>query len=74
MPERIVPSTFSDFVEHGRGLFCYCPGCKRWAATDLAIVGNIPPGDYTFSIDQWLDYEPRMKAVEVARVRVHKFD
>ena len=39
-----------------------------------ASVGNIPPGDYTFSIDQWLDYEPGMKAVEVAPVRVHTFD
>lgn len=39
-----------------------------------ASVGNIPPGDYTFSIDQWLDYEPGMKSVELQPNSVHTFN
>jgi len=31
-------STFGGLLEHGRELACYCPGCRRWAACDLAML------------------------------------
>lgn len=38
-----------------------------------ASTRNIPPGDYTFSIDQWLDYQPSMESVDVEPVRVKQW-
>ena len=35
-----------------------------------ASVRNIPPGDYTFTLDQALDYDPRIKTFELQPVDV----
>lgn len=35
-----------------------------------ASVRNIPPGDYTFSLDQWLDYDPELKKLEYNPLRL----
>jgi hypothetical protein len=35
-----------------------------------ASVRNIPPGEYIFSIDQWLDYEPGMKRIALKPVDI----
>jgi len=45
------------------------------ATRDLwpADTDNIPPGDYTFSLDSWLDYEPGMASVEVSPVSVKQW-
>lgn len=34
-PMRLV--TFRDFLETGQGLECWCVGCQRTAATDVAM-------------------------------------
>ncbi len=39
-----------------------------------ASTRNIPPGDFTFSIDQWLDYQPGMKGVLLEPVDVTQWD
>jgi hypothetical protein len=31
-----------------------------------ASVSNIPPGEYSFSIDTWLDYDPAIKTIEMS--------
>jgi len=36
MPEPIVIRTFRDQLEGGYRLTCWCPGCKRSAACNLA--------------------------------------
>ncbi len=38
-----------------------------------ASTSNISPGDYTFSLDQWLDYQPGMESVELIPVRVRQW-
>jgi hypothetical protein len=45
------------------------------ATRDLwpADTDNIPPGDYTFSLDSWLDYEPGMASVEVSPISVKQW-
>jgi hypothetical protein len=45
------------------------------ATRDLwpASTRNIPPGDYTFSLDQWLDYDPEMKKFELTPIRVKQW-
>jgi len=45
------------------------------ATRDLwpADTDNIPPGDYTFSLDSWMDYEPGMASVEVSPVSVKQW-
>lgn len=45
------------------------------ATRDLwpASTGNIAPGDYTFSIDQWLDHEPGMASVDLAPISVKQW-
>lgn len=39
-----------------------------------ASTRNIPPGDYTFSIDQWLDHQPGMKSVLLQPIDVRQWD
>jgi hypothetical protein len=45
------------------------------AARDLwpASTSNIPPGDYTFSLDTWLDYDPDIKKFSLQAVRVRQW-
>ena len=45
------------------------------ASRDLwpAATDNIPPGDYTFSLDSWLDYDPGMASVEVSPISVKQW-
>lgn len=45
------------------------------ATRDLwpASVKNIPPGDYTFSLDTWLDYEPGMKSFELEPIDIKRW-
>lgn len=45
------------------------------AARDLwvASINNIAPGDYTFSIDQWLDYDPSIKSVTIEPIAVQEW-
>ena len=38
-----------------------------------ASVRNIPPGDYTFSLDQWLDYDPEIKKFELKPIEVNQW-
>lgn len=38
-----------------------------------ASVRNIPPGDFTFSLDQWLDYDSEMKKFDVVPVAVKQW-
>lgn len=38
-----------------------------------ASVRNIPPGDYTFSIDQWLDYDPEIKQFDLVPISVKRW-
>lgn len=42
------------------------------ATRDLwpASINNIPPGDYTFSLDQWLDYDPAIKTFDLRPVAI----
>lgn len=35
-PTRLV--TFRDFLKNGQGLNCWCPGCQRYAYTDVAML------------------------------------
>jgi hypothetical protein len=34
-----------------------------------ASIRNISPGDYTFSLDQWLDYDPELKKSSYSPLR-----
>jgi hypothetical protein len=45
------------------------------ATRDLwpASVRNIPPGDYTFSLDQWLEYDPGLKRFELQPIEVKQW-
>lgn len=45
------------------------------ATRDLwpASTNNIPPGDYTYSIDQWLDHEPGMASVDLTPISVKQW-
>lgn len=45
------------------------------ATRDLwpASIRNIPPGDYTFSLDQWLDYDPEVKKFELTPIEVKQW-
>jgi len=38
-----------------------------------ASVRNIPPGDYTFSLDQWLAHDPEIKTFDVVPVAIRKW-
>ena len=38
-----------------------------------ASVRNIPPGDFTFSLNQWLDYDSEMKKFDVVPVAVKQW-
>ena len=38
-----------------------------------ASTRNIPPGDYTFSLDQWIEYDPEIKTFDVIPVSVEKW-
>ena len=38
-----------------------------------ASVRNIAPGDYTFSLDMWLEYQPGMVSFELSPVRVQQW-
>ena len=38
-----------------------------------ASVSNIPPGDYTFSLDSHLDYDSRMRSFTLEPIRVEKW-
>lgn len=31
-------STFAGLLDHGHELACWCPGCRRWASCDLAML------------------------------------
>ncbi len=42
---------------------------NRWPAS----IENIPPGDYTFSLDQWLDYDPEMKTFDLTPIEIHRW-
>jgi hypothetical protein len=45
------------------------------ASRDLwpASVGNIPPGDYPFSLDQWLKYDPEIKAIGLTPIGIRQW-
>lgn len=38
-----------------------------------ASVSNIPPGDYEFSLDQWLEYDPAIKKFSARAVDVRRW-
>lgn len=38
-----------------------------------ASTSNIEPGDYAFSVDQWLDYSPAIHKISLAPVRVRRW-
>lgn len=38
-----------------------------------ASIRNIPQGEFTFSLEQWLDYEPDMHSFTLAPVSVKKW-
>lgn len=38
-----------------------------------ASVRNIPPGEYEFSLDTWLDYDPAMKRFALSVVSVKRW-
>jgi hypothetical protein len=42
-PTRLI--TFRDFLENRQGLECYCPGCRRTAWTDVAMLVSNGLGD-----------------------------
>lgn len=46
------------------------------ASRDLwpASVNNIPPGDYTFSLDLYLEYDPAMKNFSVEPISVKRWN
>ena len=37
--------TFRDFLDYDQGLECWCPGCKRTAWTDVAMLVRNGLGD-----------------------------
>jgi len=37
-----------------------------------ASVNNIAPGDYTFSVDSWLEYNPSIKSFTLQPVRIQQ--
>lgn len=39
-----------------------------------ASVQNIPPGDYTFTLDHHIDYDPRIKAFSLEPIRVREWN
>src|SRR5688572_28509481 len=43
--ERIELKSFADFLAHGHGLACWCPGCRRWAKCDLPKLVRNGLGD-----------------------------
>lgn len=45
------------------------------ATRDLwpASIRNIAPGNFNFSLDQWLDYDPKMKKFSVEPVDIRKW-
>jgi len=45
------------------------------ATRDLwpASVSNIPPGDYEFSLDTWLDYDPAIRRFALIPIRVRQW-
>lgn len=45
------------------------------ATRDLwpASINNIPPGDYTFSLDHWLDYDPDMKTFKLNVIAIKQW-
>lgn len=51
---QIRLDTFRGQLENGHGLDCWCPGCRRWAATDLAEHVRQGPGDRLIR-----NYQPR---------------
>lgn len=53
----------------------YDKGGAPVATRDLwpASVKNISPGDYTFSIDQWLDYDPEIKRFDLVPINVKRW-
>jgi hypothetical protein len=38
-----------------------------------ASTRNIPPGEYDFSLDQWLDYDPAIRSFRLTPVRVRQW-
>jgi hypothetical protein len=38
-----------------------------------ASIRNIPPGEYTFSLDTWLDYDPSIKTFQLAPIDVKRW-
>jgi len=36
---------FASLLQHGHGLDCWCPGCRRWANCDLAALLRAGLGD-----------------------------
>ena len=43
--ERIEIRTFRQILERNYKLDCWCPGCKRWAKCDLAMLVRNGLGD-----------------------------
>ena len=45
------------------------------ATRDLwpASTRNISPGDYTFSLDQWLDYDPGIKKFDLTPIEIRRW-
>src|SRR5688572_32339427 len=37
-PDPTRLTTFRDFLDNRQGLDCYCPGCRRTAWTDVAML------------------------------------
>lgn len=44
-PDPTVLTTFRDFLDPDQGLESYCPGCKREAWTDVAMLVRNGLGD-----------------------------
>lgn len=42
---------------------------EHWPAS----VRNIPPGSYTFSLDQWLEYDPRITSFGLKAIDVNQW-
>ena len=42
-PTRLI--TFRDFLDCDQGLECWCPGCRRTAKTDVAMLVKGGLGD-----------------------------
>jgi hypothetical protein len=46
LPSDHAPAiTFRDFLDNRQGLDCYCPGCRRIAWTDVAMLVRNGLGD-----------------------------